>query len=118
MLFPNALFVLTKFPKLVKNSIFLLHFHHKFSKFSQNFPIICVFRPNARKINPLIVNFFEKYAKIMHFSNFLKKFLKIFEKFIRISNKFVFRQNARKINAWIVNFFEKYAKIMHFSQFS
>ena len=37
------------------------------SKISQHFPKIRVFRPNARKINAWFVNFFEKYAKIMHF---------------------------------------------------
>ena len=32
-----------------KNAIFLLNFHQKSSKFSQNFPTICVFRPNGEK---------------------------------------------------------------------
>ena len=79
MLFPKALFLVTNFPKIVKNSIFLLNFHWKLSNFSRNFPTICVFRPNTRKINAWFVKLFEKYVKIMHFSNFLKKFLKISE---------------------------------------
>ena len=57
-----------KYPKIIKSSIFLLNFHQKSSKFSQNFPTICVFRPNARKLNAWFVNFFEKDAKIIHFS--------------------------------------------------
>ena len=67
MLFPKALFLSTTFPKIVKNSIFLLHFYHKLSKISQNFPTIRVYRPNAQKINVWFANFFEKYAKIMHY---------------------------------------------------
>ena len=55
------------------------------------------------------VKCFEKYAKIMHFCNFLKK---IFSKF---PTNCVFRANARKINEWLVEFFEKYAKIIDFS---
>ena len=79
VLFPKALVLVTDFPKIVKNSNFLLNFHQKFSNFSQNFKTICIFRPNARKINAWFVKFLEKYAKIKHFRNFLKKFLKIFE---------------------------------------
>ena len=51
MLFPKALFLATNFPKIAKNSIFLLNFDQKFAKCSQNFPTICVFRPKAQKIN-------------------------------------------------------------------
>ena len=55
VLFPKALFLVTNLPKNKNNkknkkSIFLLNFHQKFPKSSQNFPIICVFRPNARKL--------------------------------------------------------------------
>ena len=68
ILFPKALFLATTFRKIVKNSIFQLNFYQKFSKISQNFPTIRVFRPNARKIkNAWFVKFFEKYAKIMHY---------------------------------------------------
>ena len=51
MLFPKALFLATTFPKIDKNSTFLMNFYQKISKFSENFPTICIFRPNARKIN-------------------------------------------------------------------
>ena len=55
MLFPKALFLATTFPKIVKNSIFLLNFYQKFSKITQNFQKFVCFRPNARKFNaPLI----------------------------------------------------------------
>ena len=65
VLFPKALFLVTNFRKKIKNknkkiknSIFLRNFHQKISKFSQNFPTICVFRPNAQKINAWFVKFF------------------------------------------------------------
>ena len=51
-----------------RNSIFLLKYHQKISKVSQNFPTICVFRPKARKINASFVKFFEIYAKRLHFT--------------------------------------------------
>ena len=66
-LFPKALFLATTFPKVVKNAIFLWNFYQTFSKFSQTFPPICIFRPNERKINAWIVKFFENYAKIIEF---------------------------------------------------
>ena len=47
MLFPKDLFLVRTFPETVKNAVFLLSFHQNFSKFSQTFPVICVFRPNA-----------------------------------------------------------------------
>ena len=49
-------------------SQFSKEFFQNFRKFSQNVPTICVFRPNAQKLNPLFVKYFEKYARIMHFS--------------------------------------------------
>ena len=48
---------------------FLNKIFSQFRKFSQNFQQI-VFRPNAQTINAWILKFFEKYAKIMHFSQF------------------------------------------------
>ena len=75
MLFPNALFLATTFPKIVKNSIFLMKFYQNFSKISQIFPTICVFPPKARKINAWFVKFFENYVIAI----FLRNFLKIFE---------------------------------------
>ena len=47
----DPLFLVKKYPKIIKNSIFLLNFDQKISKFSQNFTTNCVFRQNARKIN-------------------------------------------------------------------
>ena len=99
VLFPKALFLATTIPKLAKNLIFLLNFYQRFSKFSQNFPTISVFRPNARKCNACFVKFFWKYAQVMHFKQFLKE---IFWKFSKISQSFrtiyVFRPNARKVS--------------------
>ena len=66
MLFPKALFYATTFPTILKIQ-FSIEFLSKVSKVSQNFPTICVFRPNARRIDAGLVNFFEKYAKIMDF---------------------------------------------------
>ena len=57
MVFPKALFLATTFPKIDKNSIFLMKFYQKMSKFSQNFPTICIFRPNAQKINAEFLKF-------------------------------------------------------------
>ena len=57
MLFSKALFFATTFPKIDKNSIFLVNFCQKISKFSRNFPTICIFRPNARKSNAGFLKF-------------------------------------------------------------
>ena len=67
MLFLKALFLATTFPKVAKNSLFLLNFYQKLLKFSQSIQTICVSRPNARKINGWSVKLFGKYAKIMNF---------------------------------------------------
>ena len=49
----------------------IIHFLMKiFKRFSQNFPTICVFRPNAKKLPHGLLKFFFKNAKIMHFSQF------------------------------------------------
>ena len=63
ILFPKALFLATTFPKIDKNSIFLMNFYQKISTFSQIFPTICIFRPNARKINAGFLNFVENRLK-------------------------------------------------------
>ena len=57
MLFPKALFLATTFPKIDKNSILLMNFYQKISKFSQNFQTISILRPNARKINAGLLKF-------------------------------------------------------------
>ena len=51
MLFPKAVFFAINVPKINKNSIFLMNFYQEISKMYHNFPTICIFRPNARKIN-------------------------------------------------------------------
>ena len=88
-------------------------------KFSEIFPANRVFPPNAQKWNAWLLNFSEKYAKIMHFCNFLKKNL---EDFRRFSQNFpvhsVFPPKPQKLNAEFLKFFEKYDKIRHFSQLS
>ena len=73
MLFPKALFLATTFPKLDKNSIFLMNFQQKISKFSQNFPKICVFRPKAQTSNAFFY-FLNNMLKSFIFAIFLGKF--------------------------------------------
>ena len=108
MLFPKALFLATTFPKLAKNLIFLLNFYHKFSKFSQNFPTICVFRPNARKGNAWFVKFIWKYSQLMHFKQFSKEFFWEFSKISQIFRTiYVFRPNARKVSTLFVKDFRE-----------
>ena len=64
----------------------------KFSTISNN----QVFRPNAQKINPLVVKFFEKYAKTMSFRNVLKKFFENFRKFSQNFREFAFSSKCTK----------------------
>ena len=59
MLFPMALFLAAKFPKLAKNSIFLLNFYQKFS---QNFPKNC-FSSKREKITKSFSNLVENRLK-------------------------------------------------------
>ena len=86
MIFRKALFLATTFPKIDKNSIFLMNSNQKISKFSRNFQTIYIFRPNEGKSNAGFVKFCGNMAKIMHFCYFLTKF----------PNNCVFRQNALK----------------------
>ena len=80
-----------------------MNFHQKFS---QNFPTICIFRPNAQKINALFVKFFKKYAKIMHVRYFLKNFFKIFENFLKNLQQIVYLVQRRKnLPHGLLNFF-------------
>ena len=107
MLFRKAQFLVIYFPDIVKNYIFLLNFHQIFTKFSQNSPTTCayVWKRNAR-----FATFFEKYAKIMRFGNFLKKFVDNFQKFLKISQQFVFFDQMRKNNLWFFKIFENMLK--------
>ena len=115
----NVLFLATTFRKLAKNLIFLLHFYQKISKFSQNFPTICVFRPNARKSNAWFVKFCWKFAQVMYFKQILKEF---FWKFSNISHIFrtmyIFVQRREKLAHCLLKILEKEAKIIDFLQFS
>ena len=68
VLFKKGLFLATSFPKIVKNSNFLLNFHPKFSKFSQNFQQVCFVQTMVHfsKIHVGFFNCFEKSPNIMH----------------------------------------------------
>ena len=115
----RRLYFSNNLPKIDRNSIFQMNFYQKISKCSQNFPTIWVFRPNARKFNAWFVKFFEKYAKIMDFSQFSYEFFENFRKFLRISQQFVFfAQTPDKMPHCLLNFVENYAKIMHYWLFS
>ena len=98
--FQKALCLLTIFPKIIKNETFLLKFHQRISKFSQNLQRICVFCPNGEKGTHSFVCLFlkniRKYPKISteNFRKFLQGFSRIF----------VFRTTASKINWWFVKF--------------
>ena len=60
----------------------------KFRKFSQNFQQIVFFIQTRKKLTNGLLNSFEKYAKIIHFSQFSKKIFLKFRNFLKISNKF------------------------------
>ena len=68
------------------------------------------FSSNAHKVNAWFVKPFEKYDKIMHFRNFLKKLFENFRKFSQHLKYIVFPPNAQKIMHGLLNFLEKYAK--------
>ena len=62
--------------------IFIKNFHN----FVKNFPIIWIFRLNARKLHAEVLKVFEKQAEIMHFSIFLRSFCK-FSKILRLPGR-------------------------------
>ena len=66
VLFPKALFLVTNFTKIIKNSIAIELSSKNFPKF----PAIGGFLPNGRKINTWFMNSFQTDVKIMHFSQF------------------------------------------------
>ena len=72
MLFSKALFLATTFPEKI---IFSIEFSS--DMFRNLHPI--VFRPNARKCNAELFNFFENYAKLVQFLQFFRNFFQIFE---------------------------------------
>ena len=60
---------------------FLLFSNENFQNFLKCFPNNCVFRPGVRKINTEFVNrFWKNRLNLFIYCNFLKKFLKTFEK--------------------------------------
>ena len=75
MLSQKALYLATIFSKILKQQ-FSIEFSSKFSTFSQKFQKHLFFSSKQTKINPCF-KLFDKYVKIMHFSNFRKKFFKI-----------------------------------------
>ena len=80
----NAWFVtfFWKYPQVMHFKQFLKEIFWKFSRISQIFRTIYVFRPNARKVNTLFVKYFrETCQNNRFFCNFLKKF---FENFLKI----------------------------------
>ena len=115
ILFPKALFLATTFPKMDKNSIFLLNFYQMLSKISQNFPAI-VCRPKARKINAWFVNFYEKYARIMDFSQ-LRNFWKHFKNFSKFPNNVFLVQTREKLTHGLLNFLKNMQKSFIFCSF-
>ena len=110
----------------------------------QKLQCIVLFVQTRQNLTHVLLIIFWENAKIMHFINFLKNMLQIFENFLKISHakimqfsqflkKFFFpflqvfskfprncvcSPNVQKGNAWFVKPFEKYAKIIHFAQCS
>ena len=78
--------------------------------------LIVFFVQTPKKLTRGLLNFFEKYAKIMRFQQFSEENLfKIFENFLKTFLQIVFFvQSRKKVTQGLLNFFEKYAKIMHF----
>ena len=70
VLFPKALFLATTFPKRAKNSIFLLNFYQKFSKFSKNAQQFVFFVQTREKLTHCLLKILEKRAKIIDFLQF------------------------------------------------
>ena len=81
MLFPKALFLVTDFPKIVKNAVCLLNFHQKLSIFSQNFQQIVFSAKTREKLTHGSLNLLKNKLKYSIFAFFLRNFLKIFENF-------------------------------------
>ena len=70
VLFPKALFLAPTFPKVTKNSIFLLNIYAKFQNFLKISKQFVFFVQTREKLTHGLLNSFEKYAKIMHFKQF------------------------------------------------
>ena len=105
MLFPKAVFLVTTFAKISKSSIFLLNFYQIKFKSSQRFVFFVKTHVNLAHD---LLNFFEKYAKILDVSNFLKNHFEKFRKFLKISQQFMFFvQKREKLTHCLLNFLKK-----------
>ena len=103
VLFPNGLFLVTNFPKIIIQ-FFKCIFIKNFQNFANH---LCDFCPKSEKWMHRLVKFFDKYAKIIHFRKVLKNLFEDFRNFLKFSQQCVFPRNAPKINAWFVKFFWK-----------
>ena len=81
ILFSKALFLATTFPKIVKNSIFLLNYYQIFSKISKNFPTIVFVVQGREKSKHCLLNYLKNMLKECIICYFLKKFCENFRKF-------------------------------------
>ena len=82
-LFPKALLLVKRFPKLVKNSIFYWNLMKNFENFI-NFEAVCISRPKPRIIIAKINVWFVTFLKNMLNYCILAIFLRIFWKFSKI----------------------------------
>ena len=106
----NAWFVNSFYhmPKSCSFGNFLKRLFEKLRNFSQSFQKSVFFVQTRKKFNALFAKFFEKYAKIMHFCNFLRKFFwKFSEKLLRLKPLQILMINSRKI----LKFLEKAANV-------
>ena len=90
------------FSKKIKNKNKKIQiFYRIFIKNMQNFIKISqqfvFFVQTRKKLTRGLLNFFEKYSKIMHFQQFSEEnFFKIFEQFLKISNNLFFSSKRAK----------------------
>ena len=81
VLFPNAIFLITNFPKKVKISIFLANFHRNFLKISQQFVF---FVQTHKKLTHGLLDLLENYAKIIPFLQLSQEMFWKFPKILRL----------------------------------
>ena len=93
MLFPKALFLASAFPTVAKNSILNWIFIKIFQDFLKNSKQFVVGVQTNEKLTHVLLNFLEKYTKIMDFRNFSNK---LFENFLKISQELVFSSKRAK----------------------
>ena len=111
VLFPKALFLVTNFPKIIKNLNFSIEFSSKIFNILSKFPHNLRFSSKREKSNAGFVKFFEKYAKLMHFRNFLKQFFEIFRTFSQNFKQIVVCvQTREKLTHALLNFLKNMLK--------